>query len=196
MMKKLMHILARLFPEPASGENAFAVKMFHRMTTAKQFLGDLNKPSSGQWPCHAGHYKVINPQGQIAICTLTSENLLPEALLSDTHLSEKVAIVGNLMTPNLGIERIILNVTDNPNIRHLMLCGKDSPVLKAGQALECLFTHGIDKEKRIINADGHYPVLSNLPAKKIEQFLNQIQLTSMKNEIQSHLIKKKSMNCH
>lgn len=185
-MKKLMHLLARLFPEAPSGENPFAVKMFYRMTAAKQFLGGLNKSSTGQWPFYSGHYKVINPQGQIAVCTLTSEDLLPDELLCD-----KIAIVGTLMTPNLGIERIIHNVTDNPNIRHLLLCGKDSPVLKAGQAMECLFAHGIDREKRIIEASGHYPVLSNLPKEKIEQFLEQIELTSMKEEKQSHLIKKK-----
>lgn len=179
-MKKLMHFLARLFPNTASGENPLAVKMFYRMNLVKEFF---KKSSSKQWPYYSGNYHVINPKGQIAICTLTSENLFPKETLS-----EKVAITGTLMTANLGIEKMILNTISNPNIRYLLVCGKDSPIFKAGEAIECLFEYGINQEKRIVNASGHFPVLKNLPVEKINHFLKQIQLINLKDEKQNPII--------
>jgi tetrahydromethanopterin S-methyltransferase subunit A len=86
------------------------------------------------------------------------------------------------MTPNLGIEKIILNTISNPNIRYLLLCGKESPVFKVGQAFECLFRHGVDKDKRIIHAEGHFPVLSNLPLEKIDHFLRQVYFVNLIGE--------------
>jgi len=46
-----------------------------------------------------------------------------------------VAIAGRVYVPNLGIEKIIRNVTANPRLRFLLLCGKESPVFHPGQAL-------------------------------------------------------------
>ena len=155
------------------------------MTAVKHFFKQLNPSSKNQWPLYSGNYRVFNPQGKIAVCSLTSDNLMSEPF------SDEIAIIGTVVTPNLGIERIILNTISNPNIRHLVLCGKDSPIFKAGQAIECLFTYGIDKEKRIINADGHFPFLKNLSEDEITHFLNQIELIDIKNERELEVIEKK-----
>ena len=37
-IKKLMHLLANLFPNTDSGDNPVAVKLFHRMTVVKDFF--------------------------------------------------------------------------------------------------------------------------------------------------------------
>jgi len=181
-----MHFLTKLFPASATGENPFPVKIFYIMTSVKEFFRKLKKHSVSQWPHYSGNYQIINPKGQIAICTLSSNNLIPKEALS-----KNIAIVGTVITPNLGIERIILNSISNPNIRHLILCGKDSPIFKAGQAMECLFKYGVDKEKRIINAVGHFPVLKNLNQEKIDHFKNQIELISIKEEKKIEIIQQK-----
>jgi tetrahydromethanopterin S-methyltransferase subunit A len=176
-MKKLMHFLAKIFPGNKAGENPFAVKMFHRMTKVKEFFRKENGSTDAQWPPYPGSYKVVNPKGNIAVCTLTTENFFSKDLSS-----LNVAITGTVMTPNLGIEKIILNTISNPNIRCLLLCGKESPVFKVGQAFECLFRYGVDNDKRIIHAEGHFPVLSNLPLEKIFHFLRQVEFVNLIGE--------------
>ncbi|WP_169818816.1 DUF4346 domain-containing protein [Niabella ginsenosidivorans] len=181
-----MHLLASLFPDSATGENPAAVKLFYQMLSVKAFFNRLKNISGNRWPPYPGNYQIIHPQGQIALCTLTSDELIPVATLP-----ENVAITGTLMTPNLGIERMILNILSNPNIRHLILCGKESPVFKAGQAIECLFSYRVDHEKRIINAEGHFPVLMNLSEENISRFLKQTRLISIKNEKRTEVIQQK-----
>lgn len=177
-MKKLMHILSKFFPNSKKGENVIAVNIFYLITTLKGFFKRKLESSVSLWPPLSGNYRVIDPRGKIAVCTLTSDNLVP-----DISLFQNVAIVGTVVTPNLGIERIIHNMISNPQIRYLVICGKDSPVFKAGQAMECLFKYGIDNEKRIINANGHFPVLKNVSREEVDLFLLQIELVNIRDEI-------------
>ncbi|MHB1197802.1 MAG: DUF4346 domain-containing protein [Lutibacter sp.] len=176
-LKKLMHLLANLFPNADSGDNPVAVKLFHNITVVKDFFAAKKFSKNKGWPAVEGNYVVGDPNGQIAVCTLTTD-----AHFKQISQWNNIAIVGKVYTPNLGIEKIILNCISNPKIRFLVLCGKDSPVFHAGQALQALFQNGIDKEKRVINAIGHYPVLHNLPVEKINQFLEQIELVNCLEE--------------
>ena len=185
-MKKFMHFLAKLFPNSSKNENSFAVKMFYFLSKLKEVKSNLFKQNNQHWPVASGNYEIVNPQGQIAVCTLTSENYF-----SLKNSSENIAIIGTVFTPNLGIEKIIQNIISNPNIRHLVLCGKDSPIFRAGQAIECLFNHGITSEKRIINATGHFPVLKNISSDKIEHFLAQVQLINFSQNNEFEVIKNK-----
>src|SRR5690349_3409435 len=113
--------------------------------------------STNAWPIIAGSYEVGDPQGPVAICALTTENLItPLARLPG------VAIVGKVYTANLGITRIVTNVTANPAIRFLLICGKDSPLFHPGQSLVALAEQGIDADRRIVGAIGYEPVLATL----------------------------------
>ena len=85
------------------------------------------------WPAIAGTFEVGDPQAPVAVCALTSEDLVTPL----AHLPG-VAIAGKVYTANLGIERILVNVTTNPAIRFLLLCGKDSPLFHPGQSLVAL----------------------------------------------------------
>lgn len=176
-IKKLMHLLANLFPNSDSGDNPVAVELFHSMTVVKDFFTPQKFSKNKGWPAVEGNYVVGDPNGQIAVCTLTTDLYIKQ--ISQWN---NIAIVGKVYTPNLGIEKIILNCISNPEIRFLVLFGKDSPVFHAGQALQALFQYGIDQEKRIINALGHYPVLHNLAAEKINQFLDQVELIDFLEE--------------
>ena len=134
----------------------------------------MSKPS---WPVTPGSYIVGNPQAPVAVCTLTSERLMsPLAKLPG------VAISGMVYTANLGIARIVLNITANPAIRFLLICGKDSNLFKPGQSLAALADRGIDERKRIIGATGYDPVLATLSPDQINQFRKQIELIDWTTE--------------
>jgi len=136
-----------------------------------------NKTGGVTWPSVPGAYTVGDQAGSVAICTLTNHKLMvPLAALPG------VAIVGRVYTANLGIEKIIANVTDNPAIRFLVLCGKESPFFQAGQALQSLQLHGVTPERRIIGAQGHLPQLSNTQPIQIECFCKQIEVVDHTGE--------------
>jgi tetrahydromethanopterin S-methyltransferase subunit A len=190
-IKRLMHLLANLFPNSDSGDNPVAVKIFHRMNVVKDFFSAKKFNKNKRWPVVQGNYVVVNPNGQIAVCTLATDTLIKQIAQWNN-----IAIVGKVYTPNLGIEKIILNSVSNPNIRFLLVCGKDSPVFHTGQALQSLFQYGIDKDKRIINAIGHYPVLRNLAVEKINQFLEQVELVDCLDEKNIEILHQKILELH
>ena len=187
---KFMRALGRLMPSDQSGENANAVRMFARMDALKDLasgmgvrrvLGRLRGVPA--WPAVSGVYEVGDAQGSVAVCALTSEDLLPQLAQL-----ERVAIAGRLIVANLGIEKIVLNVISNPRIRFLLLCGKDSQVFHPAQAMGQLFDVGVDAERRILGARGHLPVLSNLNESQIAQFRSQVELVRKVGETDLQVI--------
>ena len=132
---------------------------------------------AASWPVVPGAYAVGDPAAPVAICTLTDDALFPSLATLPG-----VAIAGRLNTANLGIEDLIVNVTANANIRFLLLCGKDSPVFRAGQTLGALAANGTSSERRVIGAEGHEPFLRNIPVEWIEQFRGQIELADLRGE--------------
>src|SRR5260370_41387543 len=126
--------------------------------------------SSATWPAVDGSYEVGDPQAPVAVCALTSEDLIaPLARLPG------VAIAGKVHTANLGIERIVINITANPAIRFFLICGKDSPLFHPGQSLVALAEHGVDEQRRIVGAVGYDPVLTTLAIERIAQFRRQVE---------------------
>src|SRR5215471_3796143 len=102
----------------------------------------LHKMST-PWPVVPGNYKVGDPKGPVAVCALTSERLVGPLVGVPG-----VAIAGIVYTANLGITRIITNITANPAIRFLLVCGRDSPIFKPGQSIVALAENGVDGEQR------------------------------------------------
>jgi tetrahydromethanopterin S-methyltransferase subunit A len=74
------------------------------------------------------------------------------------------------------VEKIILNVTANPRIRFLLLCGRDSPLFHPGQTLQALLANGTDRDRRVIGATGYIPVLQGVSTERIERFRRQVEL--------------------
>jgi hypothetical protein len=62
-IKKLMHLLANLFPNADSGDNPMAVKLFHRMSVVKDFFVNKKINKNKGWPAIQGSYVVGNPNG-------------------------------------------------------------------------------------------------------------------------------------
>jgi tetrahydromethanopterin S-methyltransferase subunit A len=132
---------------------------------------------SSTWPVIDGDFVVGNPDDPVAVCTLTSEKMVePMARIPG------VAIAGPVATANLGIERIVTNVTANTAIRFLLLCGKDSRLFRPGQSLSSLFDNGVDKKSRIIGSEGYKPVVATLSPAQIDQFRRQIELVDRSGE--------------
>lgn len=63
---------------------------------------------------------------------------------------DKIALTGPLSSENLCIEKVVRNVVSNPTIGYLILCGKDSPGHKAGQALLSLIANGLSEDGNIL----------------------------------------------
>src|SRR5436853_7257178 len=93
-----------------------------------------------------------------------------------------VAIVGMVYTANLGITRIILNVTTNPSIRFLLICGRESALFQPGQSLVALAENGVDDAKRIIGAAGYEPVLPTIAPDLVDQFRKQVEVLDWTGE--------------
>lgn len=112
--------------------------------------------------------------------TCDSESTVAVVLLSiDYTPPSTVAIYGSLKTENIGIEKIIANVISNPQIRYLLVCGKDIRGHKSGASLLSLHQHGIDGQHRIKNAPGAIPYIENLSEEAIQRFQQQITVIDL-----------------
>jgi len=137
----------------------------------------VSSKSSAAWPVMPGTYQVGDPNGPLAVCALTSERLI-----SPLVALPGVAIAGMVYTANLGITRIIVNITSNPAIRFLLICGKDSTLFKPGQSLVALVEKGVDDTRRIIDAAGYDPVLPSIDPEQVHQFRKQVEILDWTGE--------------
>lgn len=129
------------------------------------------------WPVRAGGYVVGDPAASVAVCTLSDT-----ALADQAAALPGVAIAGRLHTANLGIERIIANVTANPAIRFMLLCGRDSPVFQPGDALLALAANGTDPQRTIRGTAGYMPRLAGASLAAVETFRSQVEMADHRGE--------------
>lgn len=113
---------------------------------------------------------------ELAICTLSSIDLLEE--ISKSDVMGRVAIAGRLLSENRGIDAMIRFTLDHPDLRRIIVCGKEVKGHRAGQALLALGRNGVDRDGRIIGALGPYPTLKS-PARDVETFRRQITILDM-----------------
>ncbi|MEM2213494.1 MAG: tetrahydromethanopterin S-methyltransferase subunit A [Candidatus Nezhaarchaeales archaeon] len=132
------------------------------------------EPAPG-WPIATGDYVVGDPKGCIAICTLASEGIYaPLAKLPG------VAIAGPCKTENIGLEKIVVNIISNPNIRFLIVCGIEVTGHVTGGSFKALYENGVDPStKKIKNAPGAIPYVEHLTVEAVERFQKQVQFIDM-----------------
>lgn len=130
------------------------------------------------WPEIEGAYIVGDPAAAVAVCVLTSAELM-----APLAAAPGVAIAGEVQTANLGLERIVLNVVANPAIRFLLLCGRESRLFRPGQSLAALVENGVDEAGQVRGAQGHEPVLRSVPAQTIGRFREQVELVDWTGEL-------------
>ena len=129
-----------------------------------------------------------NPDSTIAVCTLSSLDLLKKMANSD--VLQHISIVGRLLSENKGIDAIIRHVNQNKKIKTIIVCGKEVWGHKAGHSLFKLYRNGIDNNQRIINSNSPDPFLT-VTKTQINYFRNEIILVNMINETNFGKIKQK-----
>jgi len=101
-----------------------------------------------------GHGKTV------AICTLSDMSLLKE-IISSNDIMCKIFLVGRLLSENRGIDNILETVNKYPQLRYLILCGRDVKGHLPGQALISLYNYGIREDGYIVGARGSNPALKS-----------------------------------
>jgi tetrahydromethanopterin S-methyltransferase subunit A len=162
--------------------------------------GSVCKPAPMQimrmtpsWPIEQGEYIIGRKASPVAISTLGSDQL-PDSLAANLG-KERFAIIGKTHTENIGIEKVIKNTVTNPDIRFIILCGKDTRGHMAGQSFNSLQAHGVNAERRITNSAGKRPVLKNLDFLEIEHFRSQVEVIDLINTEDISLIEEKVDAC-
>ena len=117
-----------------------------------------------------------NPDSSIAVCTLSSIDLLKK--LANSEITSHVSIVGRLLSENKGIDSIIKYVNKNQKINIIIVCGKEVWGHKAGHSLFQLHKNGVDKNNRIINSTSPDPYLT-ISKSQIQYFQNNITLVNL-----------------
>jgi tetrahydromethanopterin S-methyltransferase subunit A len=135
-----------------------------------------------EWPVVSGQYSVGLKDSPVAVCTLSSLDLMREF-----GIREEIAILGKTFTENLGIEKMIRNITSNPSIRFLILCGIESPH-RVGQSIISLKQHGVDDKGCIINSHGKLPLLKNVTHEEIQGFRQQVDIIDLIGEKQIDVV--------
>ena len=132
------------------------------------------EPAPG-WPIATGDYVVGDPKGCVAICTLASEGIY-----STLAKIPGVAIAGPCKTENIGLEKIVVNIISNPNIRFLIVCGIEVTGHVTGGSFKSLHEKGIDPASKKINgAPGAIPYVEHLTVEAVERFQKQVQFIDM-----------------
>lgn len=130
------------------------------------------------YPPEQGRYVRGNDYSPVAVCVILDTfdfkipSELQELVLAATDAG--AALAGMLQTENVGMEKVLCNIVANPNIRYVVLCGRESPGHLPGETLLALNKNGVNDGKQIIGSTAPTPYLHNIPLEVIERFNKQI----------------------
>lgn len=114
----------------------------------------------------------------VAVCVIldTFDFAIPAELneLVMAAADSGAALSGMLQTENIGLEKMVCNIAANPDIRYIVLCGRESPGHLPGESLLALKENGVTDTKQIIGSAAPTPYLHNIPMEPTERFRNQI----------------------
>jgi len=144
------------------------------MTIKKKFDDAAGRVCEALLPIR--HHYYPGRGKELAICTLSSIGLLEE--ISKSEILNRVTIAGRLLSENRGIDAMIRFALEHPDLKRIIVCGREVRGHRAGQALLALTRNGIDDKGRIIGALGPYPTLKS-PANDVEAFRRQVEITDM-----------------
>jgi len=141
-----------------------------------------------EYPPEEGRYlrgNDLSPVVVVAILDTYDFKTPPELTnLLQVAIESGAALAGMLQTENIGIEKVIANVVANPNIRHVVICWRESQGHLPADALVNLVENGVknDKRRTIIGAKAPTPYLPNIPLDSIERFRKQITVVNLFSE--------------
>lgn len=137
-------------------------------------FGKYSADKLASWPGIKGSYLLGNPLSPVAVVIP-----MPDTDLVQQAVDAGAAIAGSMVTANHGIERVVGNVVANPNLRWVLLFGRESMGHKSGEALVKLAGNGIDANRRIVGASGMTPFLKNIPAELVDRFRSQVRVVDL-----------------
>ena len=131
-----------------------------------------------EYPPEEGRYVRGNDYSPVAVCVIldTFDFAIPPELneLVMTGVDSGAALSGMLQTENIGMEKMICNIVANPNIRYIVLCGRESTGHLPGESLLALKQNGVDERKQIVGSKAPTPYLYNIPAELTDRFREQM----------------------
>lgn len=122
---------------------------------------------SENWPSMKGEYRSGDYNSCVAVVTCGSH------LNDNSFIESGAAISGSCKTENLGIEKLVVHIVSNPNIRFLIVSGTEVKGHITGEAILMLHKNGVS-ENRIVDAKGAIPYIENLSNDAIERFREQV----------------------
>lgn len=151
------------------------------------------------WPIEKGRYLAGNPLSPVAVAVIlvTPHDKISEEIeeLVRAGVEKGAAISGTLQTANIGIEKLIVNLISNPNIRYLILVGSESGHFTA-DAIKALFRNGTDDKGYIISTRAPTAILKNIPKEAVERLRKQIQLVDLSGIAGIDVLEKAVWSCY
>lgn len=151
------------------------------------------------WPIEKGKYLVSNPLSPVGVVVILAApyGKIPKETeeLAMAGVEKGAGISGTLQTANIGIEKIIVNLISNPNIRYLILAGRESGHFPA-DALKALFKIGTDEKGYILDTKAPTAILKNIPKEAIERLRQQIQLIDLSGIIEMKILEEAVWSCY
>ena len=140
---------------------------------------------SDGWTVEGGHYLLGNKFSPVAVLVPHVFNVdgsrcgFCEGLLK-VAVEAGAAIAGFCQTANIGIEKVVVNILANPNIRWLVVVGHES-MHYSGKAIISLVKHGVDPAtRRILNCpEAKTGYLPNIPLEAVERFRRQVDVIDL-----------------
>ena len=152
------------------------------------------------YPCEEGRYIRGNDYSPVAVVIILicePDKTPPEIeKLVRAGVESGAALSGTVQTANIGFEKMICNITANPNIRYIILGGPESEGHRTGEALKALLKYGVDEKRRIRNTTALFPTLYNIPLELIERFRKQITLIDLQFEGNPEVIRNAVWSCY
>ena len=139
------------------------------MTEQRPESGDLG----GHRPEIVGDVVFGGAQSPVAVCTLGSRSLLP-ALAG----RPEIAVAGRVFTENVGVERMVQNLSRFETVRYLIVCGRETSH-RVGGTILALHANGLDSSGRVIGSDAPEPIVPNLTAEQLQAFQERVAVVDM-----------------
>jgi tetrahydromethanopterin S-methyltransferase subunit A len=123
----------------------------------------------------------------VSVCTLSSLDLLIKIANSD--LMNNLLIAGRLHSENKGIDKMINFCINHPQLKFIILCGKDTAGHYPGHSLINLMKNGVDDRGKIVGSISPSPFICSSSV-DIEKFRKQVTLVDMRNCFDTEKISK------
>jgi tetrahydromethanopterin S-methyltransferase subunit A len=114
----------------------------------------------------------------VSICTLSSIDLLIK--ISNGGVMKYLVIAGRLYSENKGIDQMVDYCIGNPELKYIILCGRDTPGHYPGDALINLIKNGTDACGKILGSISPHPFVCS-PLENIIKFKKQVTVVDMRN---------------